>query len=206
MGQVPKIPIGPMGLEFQVVPKLGIWLSQRFLSRPGIPGTVPVPSVPRESVPIPVSSPGICVPGQKFHGIPVPSLNKVYQKRNIENHFNWIKAYNQTWCIEQGCPIHPITVPRYVSYLCSLLSIIMIIKKKKIPKKNFQREFIDLAKFIFSYNQFINKLVCLENPDKVTKIFWFPWLYSRRIFVGTRTTLYRNLLSKNFQQTSGRGK
>ena len=41
------------------------------------PGTVsaifvPVPSVERESVPIPVSSPGICVPGQKSHGIQVP--------------------------------------------------------------------------------------------------------------------------------------
>ena len=41
------------------------------------PGTVPaifvpVPSVPGESVPIPVPRPGICVPGRKSHGIPVP--------------------------------------------------------------------------------------------------------------------------------------
>ena len=75
------------------------------------------------------------VPGQKYHGILVPALNKVHQKRNIENYFNWIKAYNQTWCIEKGCPIHPITVPRDVSYLCSLLSIIIIIKKRKFRKK-----------------------------------------------------------------------
>ena len=40
---------------------------------------VPVPSVPRKSVPIPVPSPGISVPGHKSHEIPVtlpiPVLN-----------------------------------------------------------------------------------------------------------------------------------
>ena len=41
------------------------------------PGTVsaiflPVSSVPRESVSIPVPSPGICVPGNKSHWIQVP--------------------------------------------------------------------------------------------------------------------------------------
>ena len=117
------------------VPKLGIRLSKRFLSRDCLSD---ICSSPKRSKRIsPNSRPksrDLC-PGQKSHGIPVPSLNKVHQKRKIENYFNWIKAYNQTWCIEQGCPIHPITVPRYVSYLCSLLSIIIIIKKRKFRKK-----------------------------------------------------------------------
>ena len=57
--QVPKILIGPMGLqnpmglESQLVPKLGIWLSQRFLSRDCPSDICPSPKRPRRISPNP---------------------------------------------------------------------------------------------------------------------------------------------------------
>ena len=57
--QVPKILIGPMGLqnpmglESQLVPKLGIWLSQRFLSRDCPSDICPNPKRPRRISPNP---------------------------------------------------------------------------------------------------------------------------------------------------------
>ena len=57
-----KISIGPMNLESQLVSKLEIRLPQRFLIRDYPCDICPSPkSVPRESVPIPVPSPGIPV-------------------------------------------------------------------------------------------------------------------------------------------------
>ena len=62
------------------------------------PGTVSaifvqVPSVERESVPIPVPSPGIFVPGQKSHGIQVPLPIPGPE----QNHLHSIRSFFKSW-------------------------------------------------------------------------------------------------------------
>ena len=73
--EIPMGPMGlknPMGLESQVVPKLGIWLSQRFLSRDCPSDICPCPKRPRRMSPDPGPKSRDSCPGTQIPWDPRP--------------------------------------------------------------------------------------------------------------------------------------